>query len=143
MIAALAVAAACVGADPRVPPAIIAAADEIMTSLTTAFNRGDGTAVAALYSPDVVDVQADGSIVRGSAAIQANLAAAFAGPLKGARLTVRSCTIRGIRADVFVATGTYEEIVPGQPAGTSLFQITVAKASGKWLIQAGLAATKS
>jgi uncharacterized protein (TIGR02246 family) len=63
-----------------------ASVEDVLTRLAAAWNDGDATAYADLFTPDATYVVFDGTVVRGRAAIEEGHRALFAGPLRGFRM---------------------------------------------------------
>ena len=63
-----------------------ASIEDVLTRLAAAWNDGDATAYADLFTPDATYVVFDGTVVRGRAAIEDGHRALFAGPLRGFRM---------------------------------------------------------
>lgn len=132
---------------PQQPPSKQqpAGADSEMQKLaedyTAAWNKGDAKAVAALHARDAIQITPDGRVNVGRAEIEKSLQEAFAGPSKGARLTVRMGRTSQISADVRTSEGTYEITgmtaapaakAPGATRGR--FLNTIVREGGRWLI---------
>jgi uncharacterized protein (TIGR02246 family) len=73
-----------------------------------ALNKADAAAVAAFYTNDAIRLAPDGQLLSGRQAVEQNYAASFAGPLKGAKFTLRPGRTQPVTADVVVFEGTYE-----------------------------------
>jgi uncharacterized protein (TIGR02246 family) len=128
--AAAIVAATCTGiAAQAADPAIAKVAQRYQE----AFNRGDAKGVAALHAPDVLRVLPDGRLLTGRAAVEQELAALFAGSLKGARLTLRPGATRPLSADAALIEGTYE-IVGSTSTLRGRYLNTVERKGGEWLL---------
>ena|ERR1700754_1353023 len=75
---------------------------DVLTRLAAAWNDGDATAYAALFTSDATYVVFDGTVVRGRAAIEDGHRALFAGPLRGFRMEPPAAPVpvRYLRPDV-------------------------------------------
>ncbi|MFC5231223.1 SgcJ/EcaC family oxidoreductase [Pseudonocardia zijingensis] len=95
-----------------------ASVEDTLTRLAAAWNDGDATAYADLFTPDATYVIFDGTVVRGRTAIEEGHRALFAGPLRGFRMDPPTATVPvrylgGDVAHVLAAGGTRP---PGQEA---------------------------
>ena len=97
-----------------------------------AVNRGDAKALAALHTTNAIRIGADGQLLTGRAAIEKSLAAGFSGPMKGAKLTLRSGRAEQVTSDVRVIEGTYEFSAPGMGSLRGKYVNTVVREGGQW-----------
>ena len=65
------------------------AIEKVIQDYAAAFNRGDGKAAGALYTPDAVLVTPGGELCVGRAEIEKEIAKALSGPFKGAKAMLR------------------------------------------------------
>lgn len=96
-----------------------------------AANKGDSKALAALYTADAVRLGPDGQVVTGQAAIEKQHATAFAGPQKGAKLTLRHGRTHTVTPDVAILEGTYES-TGGAMSSKGRYVNTVVRQGGQW-----------
>ena len=82
-------------------------AQKIADQYSAAFNKGDANALAALYTANAMRVGPDGQLVTGRAAIEKTYGDAFAGPLKGTKLTLEQGGIQVVAPDVKVMEGRF------------------------------------
>lgn len=123
------------------------AADALSTTIqkaddafSAAFNKGDGAAVAQLYTEQATLLPAGADIIKGRAAIQKYWQGAMQSGLKNAALTVVSVeaygrtTAREIGRFSFDAPGA-----GGQPAKVEgKYLVVWKKQGGKWLLDADI-----
>lgn len=100
-------------------------------SFEQAFNKGDAKAVAALFTKDALQLPPDGQLLTGQAVIEQHHAKLFAGPAKGARLTLTPGRAQELTSDVRVAEGTYE-VTGGSIPGTGRYVNTLLRQGGQW-----------
>ena len=96
-----------------------------------ASNKGDAKGVAALYTADAVRLGPDGQVVTGQAAIEKQHAAAYAGPQKGAKVTLRHGRTHTVTPDVVIIEGTYESTGGATPS-KGRYVNTVVRQGGQW-----------
>ena len=128
-IAALLVIGLSVAAHAQKPDAD---AQKIQEGYTAAFNNGDAKAVAALYTPDGTRLGPDGSWLVGRAAIEKVYADGFAGPLKGAKLTLTGGHTQAVTPDVKVIEGRF--LVAGLAAIKGRYVNTVVRRGKTWML---------
>lgn len=104
-VAFLAIAAPASG-QPSAEGAIRAALDKYVK----AFNAGDADAAAATYTPEASHTYALGYTHHGRAEIAQGLRELFAGPLKGARLSIASLKVRLLTPDIAVEEESFSLI---------------------------------
>ncbi|MFD7660894.1 SgcJ/EcaC family oxidoreductase [Actinosynnema sp. NPDC059797] len=94
-----------------------AAVRAVLDALVEAWNAGDATAYAGLFTEDADYITFFGRNTPGRRAIEAGHRALFAGPLKGSRLTGggEPPAIRFIRPDVAVAVSGGGSSLDGEP----------------------------
>jgi uncharacterized protein (TIGR02246 family) len=96
-----------------------------------AVNKGDGKAVAALYTADAVRLGPDGQVIVGQAAIEKQHVASLTGPQKGAKLTLRPGRTQTVTPDVVITEGTYE-LTGGSAPAKGKYVNTVVRQGGQW-----------
>src|SRR5688500_1881120 len=94
----------CVALGAQKPDADI---QKLADQYQTAFNKGDAKAVTALYTADALRVTPSGKLVSGKPAIEKDYAENFAGPFKGAKLTLHPGRTQNLKADVALIEGTF------------------------------------
>lgn len=82
-------------------------AQKLADQYSAAFNKGDAKAIAALYTANATRVGPDGRLIAGRAAIEKTYGDGFAGPLKGAKLTLEQGGIQVVTPDVKVMEGRF------------------------------------
>ncbi len=115
------------------------AMDKLAADWTAAFGKGDAKALASLYTENAIRVTPEGGEVIGRAAIEKAFAAGFAGPAKGAKITIVIGSIQQVSADIAVNEGTYEVTGVGPdgkpaPPARGRYLNTIVKKGGAWLI---------
>ena len=110
--------------------ALKARADEF----TKAFDKGDAKALAEFWTTDGDYVDQAGHILSGRKAIEAAFDKQFAAA-KGAKLIIRTTSLRVVKDDLAIEDGTTELIYPDDapPTGARYTAVHV-KQSGKWLL---------
>jgi uncharacterized protein (TIGR02246 family) len=89
--------------------------EDALTRLAAAWNDGDATAYAGLFTADATYVIFDGTVVRGRTAIEEGHRALFAGPLRGFRMEPPAAVpVRYLGADVAHVLATGGTRPPGQ-----------------------------
>jgi uncharacterized protein (TIGR02246 family) len=118
-------------ADPAEDEAAIRKAVE---SYVAAFNKGDGKALASLWSPEAVYVNRfTGEQVTGRDAIEQQFASIF-NDTKGAKLEASTDSIQFISPGVAVEHGTAKVAVPDQEPEESEYSAIYVKRDGEWLL---------
>jgi uncharacterized protein (TIGR02246 family) len=121
--------------------------DKLAADFIEAFDQGDATALASLYTENAVRVTVEGGTVIGRAAIEEEFAAYFAGPFKGTSMTINAGRVQVVGAETAVNEGTYEVsgiMTPdGQPAPPvkGSYVNTVMNMDGVWLIASNAGVT--
>jgi uncharacterized protein (TIGR02246 family) len=116
--------------------------EDALTRLAVAWNDGDATAYADLFTPDATYVIFDGTVVRGRTAIEEGHRALFAGPLRGFRMEPPEATVpvRYLGADVAHVLAVGGTRPPGQeemPAErTSVVSFVLVRDADDWKIAA-------
>lgn len=116
--------------------------EDTLTRLAAAWNDGDATAYADLFTTDATYVVFDGTVVRGRAAIEEGHRALFAGPLRGFRMEppTAAVPVRYLGADVAHVLATGGTRPPGQehqPADrASVVSFVMVRDEGDWRIAA-------
>ena len=108
------------------------ALEKLADDYQVAVNKADAKAVAALYTADAWRVGPNGQLITGRAAIEQDYAGAFAGPLKGAKLTLRPGKTQMVTADVALIEGSYELV--GGAGGKGRYLNTVKREGSQWLL---------
>jgi uncharacterized protein (TIGR02246 family) len=116
--------------------------EDTLARLAAAWNDGDATAYAGLFTPDATYVIFDGTVVRGRAAIEEGHRALFAGPLRGFRMDppTAAVPVRYLTPDtahVLVTGGTRppgQEEVPADRA--SVVSFVLVRDEDDWRIAA-------
>jgi uncharacterized protein (TIGR02246 family) len=107
-------------------------AQKIQEDYTAAFDKGDAKAIAALYTADGTRLGPDGSWLVGRAAIEKVYADGFAGPFKGAKLTLTGGHTQVVTPDVKVIEGRF--LVAGLAAIKGRYVNTVVRRGKTWMI---------
>jgi uncharacterized protein (TIGR02246 family) len=143
----LSVALAALAFAPTRAPAqdVNAAVRKVVADYVALCNKGDARGMAALYTEDAVWIDAspdgiDRTVSR--PAIEKQLAAALAGPFKGAKCTLSVVSARAAKPDVALAEGTYVFEAPGQPPMKGMWLNVAVLRGGKWLIAHEMAVGK-
>ncbi|NRQ40551.1 SgcJ/EcaC family oxidoreductase [Nonomuraea sp. NN258] len=116
----------------------------LLTRLAEAWNAGDATAYAALFTEDADYISFDGTLTRGRAAIESTHRWLFEGPLKGSTMATGGgaptmATGGGAPIVKPLADGAVLVIseggtaLPGGPRRASIVTFTAVRASGEWL----------
>jgi len=103
-VAAVLLVGLSVGVSAQKPDAD---AKKVADEYAAAFNKGDAKALVALYAPQGTRLGPDGLLVAGRAAIEKVYADGFAGPLKGAKLTLEPGAAHTITPDVKIIEGRF------------------------------------
>ncbi len=120
----------------QLDPSDVSAIDALMDAWTAANDRGDATAISALYAVDADLVLINGNLVVGRESIEAMYQTAFE-QLPGNKARVVRESRRLLANDIVVDDGTWEVIgvlpegAPSSGRSTTVFQ----KHAGQWLIQ--------
>jgi len=107
-------------------------AQKIEEAYTAAFNKGDAKAIGALYTADGTRLGPDGSWLVGRPAIEKVYADGFAGPLKGAKLTLTGGHTQVVTPDVKVIEGRF--LVAGLAPIKGRYVNTVVRRGKAWLL---------
>ena len=126
-IAAIAVMvlAAAVGAQKGDPDV-----QKIADGYIAAFNKGDAKAIAALYAPNGTRLGPEGGLLAGRAAIEKFYADGFAGPAKGAKLTIEVGETHLVAPNVKVQEGRFT--VTGAVTTKGRYVNTAVKQGASW-----------
>lgn len=81
---------------------------KLLEQYQLAWNKGDATALAALYTQNALRMQTTGAPLAGRAAIEKFFAQSFAGAWKGTKLVLKAGRTERITADVRIQEGTFE-----------------------------------
>jgi uncharacterized protein (TIGR02246 family) len=111
---------------------------KLVDDFVQAWNKGDAKGVAALHTTDAIRLNTDGTVAAGRAEIEKGMATAFAGPMKGARLTITEGKRSQVSPDIYVAEGTYAVSGGGPPApgmaNNGHYLNTVVRQGGRLLV---------
>ena len=124
---AIAVMSAAAGAQQADPDA-----QEVADAYTAAFNKADAKAVAALYVADATRLGPDGQLIVGRAAIEKSYMDAFAGPLKGGKLSLQPGRSQAVAPGVKVIDGRFD--VAGAAPVKGRYVNTMLKQGANWLL---------
>jgi uncharacterized protein (TIGR02246 family) len=128
------------GATPTSAQTKDPAMDKLAADWAAAFAKGDAKALAGFYTENAIRVTPEGGKVVSRGAIEKEFAANFAGPFKGAKITINVGSIQHVSADVAVNEGTYEVtgiLKPdGKPAPAlrGSYLNTIVKKGAAWII---------
>ena len=128
-IAALLVIGLSVAANAQKPDAV---AEKLQEDYSAAFNKGDAKALAELYAPDGTRLGPDGAWLVGRAAIEKVYADGFAGPFKGAKLTLTGGHTQVVTPDVKVIEGRF--LVAGLAAVKGRYVNTIVRRGKAWML---------
>ena len=121
------------------------AMDKLAADWSATFAKGDAKALAGFYTENAVRVTPEGGRVVGRAAIEKEFASNFAGPWKGAKITINVGDVQPVSADIAVNEGTFEVTgISGPdgkpaPAVTGKYLNTIVKKNGSWVIASNAA----
>jgi uncharacterized protein (TIGR02246 family) len=116
-------------AAPAQTDAIRASADDF----TAAFNKGDAKAVAALWTPDGLETDEQGTTFKGRPAIEGEYAKLFkAHP--DARIQIEVHSVEFPAPSVAVEDGVTTVTVSGAPPSSSRYTVVHVIQDGKWLM---------
>lgn len=118
-----------------------AALQTVLADLAEAWNAGDATAYAALFTSDASYVTFDGDRLEGRDAIEDIHRFLFQGPLRSSRMISESGIQATplVREDVVVLVSTGGIQLPGQPdleGRDSIQTLTLVRHEGRWLVAA-------
>jgi uncharacterized protein (TIGR02246 family) len=103
-------------------------------SYVLAFNKGDGKALAALWSPEAVYTNPfSGEQVVGREAIEQQFTAIFS-EAKGLKLEAKTDTVQFVSPNVAVEQGNAKVQRPGEDPAESKYTAVYIKRDGKWLL---------
>ena len=113
----------------------------LLDQVVAAWNKADAKAYAQFVSEDYEGVSPAGVHTKGRAAFEKVQATAFAARKGTEKLTATTVTVKFLKPDVALASGTWA--VTGAAAGPAngSWTITYLKQGGKWLNTGGLVAT--
>ncbi len=112
----------------------------LVADFSTAWNRSDAKAMAAMWIEDGDFIQPAGRITRGRADIEKRLAEEHSFFYTGSRFTSTVDTVRFLKLDVAVVDGAWEtsgaHTPKGKPLPTmkGLYTLIVVKRSSKWWV---------
>jgi uncharacterized protein (TIGR02246 family) len=133
------------GLQPAAAQAKDPALDKLAADWTAAFAKGDAKALAGLYTENAVRVTPEGGRVVGRNAIEQEFVSNFAGPWKGARITISVGAIQAVSAEVAVNEGSFEvsglHTPDGKPAPPvkGHYLNTIVKKGGAWMLASNAA----
>jgi uncharacterized protein (TIGR02246 family) len=114
---------------------------KVAAGIDAAWNKGDAIALAAHWAEDGTVVNPMGEITVGRAEIEKNMAAEFAGPMKGTKHKLTVTRIYWLKPDVAVVDGEVEVTPVSSPNGNVMppwkanFTAIFAKdRGGKWVL---------
>jgi uncharacterized protein (TIGR02246 family) len=122
-----------------------AALDKLAADWAAAFAKGDAKALAGFYTENAVRVTPEGGKVIGRGAIEKEFVSNFAGPWKGAKITINVGSTQPVGADIAVNEGTYEvtglHTPDGKPAPPlkGSYLNTIVKKDGAWMLASNAA----
>jgi len=123
------------------------ALDKLAADWAAAFAKADAKALAAFYTENAVRVSVEAGKAVGRSAIEKEFVANFAGPWKGAKITINVGPVRPVGADIAVNEGTYEvtgitgpDGKPAKLAGSYLN--TIVKKGGAWMLASNAAVSQ-
>lgn len=121
------------------------AVDKLAADWAAAFAKGDAKTLAGFYTETAVRVSPEGGKVVGRSAIEKEFVSNFAGPWKGARITINVGNTQAVGADTAVNEGTYEvtgvQMPDGKPAPAiaGRYLNTLVKKNGAWILASNAA----
>ena len=116
------------------------ALDKLAADWTAAFARGDAKALAGFYTENAMRLTPEAGKSIGRGAIEKEFASNFAGPWKGAKITIQVGTTQTLGADIAINEGSYEvsgiHTPDGKPAPAvkGSYVNTIVKKDGAWVI---------
>ena len=119
--------------------------EKLAADWAAAFAKADVKTLASLYTDNAVRVTPEGGKVIGRAAIEKEFAANFAGPWKGAKITINVGAVQSVAPDIAVGEGTYEVTGVTGPDGKPVPLIkgnyvnTMVKKDGAWVLASNAA----
>jgi uncharacterized protein (TIGR02246 family) len=112
---------------------------DVLARIYTAWAAGDADAFAALYRDDATVVMPTG-FFRGAASVRDNMAAAFAGPLRGSRGIDEPQDIRLVGPDTVIAVSAAGILMAGEQElpveRRRLATWVLCRQDGEWLVAA-------
>ena len=119
------------------------ALDKLVADWTAAFAKGDAKALASLYTETAVRTSQEAGTMVGRAAIEKEFVANFAGPWKGATITIKVGSTHPVGTDIAVNEGTWEVSGTG-PDGKPMtlrgtYLNTIVKKAGAWVLASNAA----
>jgi uncharacterized protein (TIGR02246 family) len=107
---------------------------KVAAAYEAAFNKGDSKALTAMYTADALRVGPDGKLLAGRKDIEGSYVTSFAGPLKGAKLTLTLDRAVSVTPDVKVIEGTFS--LAGAMPTKGRYVNTIVRQGGQWLLAA-------
>ena len=119
------------------------ALDKLAADWAAAFAKGDAKALAGLYTETAVRTSQEAGTMVGRAAIEKEFVANFAGPWKGAKITIKVGSTHAVGTDIAVNEGTWEVTGTG-PDGKPMtlrgtYLNTIVKKAGAWVLASNAA----
>lgn len=141
-LAALTLAAAPAAAQQRPDMNAVssdrAAIEQAARDYEAAWAKGDATAIAVMYSKDLLSIGSDG-ITNGREDLQRDFAENFAGEWKGTTIKIHREPVEFVRPDVAIAYGTYLVKRADTTIADGKYMSVWVKEKGKWHIRANQA----
>lgn len=114
------------------------ALDKLAADWAAAFAKGDAKTLASFYTETAVRASQEAGTMVGRAAIEKEFVANFAGPWKGAKITIKVGSTHPVGTDIAVNEGTWEVSGTG-PDGKPMtlrgtYLNTLVKRAGAWVI---------
>ena len=107
-------------------------AQKLADQFTAAFNKGDAKGLTALYAVNGTSPGPAGTLIAGRAAIEKNYADGFAGPLKGATLTLEPGATHVVTPDVKIMEGRFT--TTGLATIKGRYVNTIVRQAKTWLL---------
>jgi uncharacterized protein (TIGR02246 family) len=136
MLVVALVALASVGQSQTVSTA---ETQKLANDYEAAWNRNDGTALAALYDENAMSLDTEGLVI-GRAALEQQFVRNFAGPLKGTKLTIKQGKLQSLTPDILIGEGLYTIMGVVGPDGKPMPPVegrylnTFVRKGGAWII---------
>lgn len=107
---------------------------KVLDQYQSAWNKGDGKALAALYSRDALRLGSDGQPIAGKAAIEQSFLKHFESDWKGTKLTTKLNRTANVTSDVKLMAGTYELRGGDGLMLRGHFLNTIVREAGQWKV---------
>jgi uncharacterized protein (TIGR02246 family) len=120
------------------------ALDKLAADWAATFAKGDAKALAAFYTENAVRITPEAGKVIGRSAIEKEFLTNFAGPWKGAKITIKVGALQPVGTDIAVNEGTYEVSGITGPDGKPVvvkgsYLNTIIKKGGAWMLASNAA----